>query len=134
MEKNNIICIDFNEFETFNEFSEFVNKNEKLKNIRTNTNISHRISYKSVFSKLSKIWILDDFILYIQHKGSDKMIINPELEKIVMERSICANNNEKDKDSGVEIILDINTILDRINDVGVEGLTLEEKEFLDKQN
>ena len=61
------------------------------------------------------------------------MIINPELEKIVIEKSICINNNEEEN-SDVEIILDINTILDRINDVGVEGLTLEEKEFLDKQN
>ena len=34
----------------------------------------------------------------------------------------------------IEITLDMDSILDRINDVGVDGLTLEEKDFLDKQN
>ena len=112
--------------------SKFIEKHDRLKEIRTNSNISHTLSYESVFNKLSKIWILDDFIIYIQHKGSNKMIINPDLEKIILEKSVSLT--EKSKVKNIEITLDMDSILDRINDVGVDGLTLEEKDFLDKQN
>ena len=132
MSKNNIICVNLSEFETYKEFSKFIDKHDRLKEIRTNSNISHTLSYESVFNELSKIWILDDFIIYIQHKGSDKMIINPDLEKIILEKSVSLI--EKTKNENIEITLDMDSILDRINDVGVEGLTLEEKDFLDKQN
>mgnify|MGYP001309899088 CR=1 FL=1 len=132
MEKNNIICVNLSGFETYKEFSKFIEKHDRLKEIRTNSNISHTLSYESVFNKLSKIWILDDFIIYIQHKGSNKMIINPDLEKIILEKSVSLT--EKSKVKNIEITLDMDSILDRINDVGVDGLTLEEKDFLDKQN
>jgi hypothetical protein len=132
MEKNNIICVNLSGFETYKEFSKFIEKHDRLKTIRTNSNISHTLSYESVFNKLSKIWILDDFIIYIQHKGSNKMIINPDLEKIILEKSVSLT--EKSKVKNIEITLDMDSILDRINDVGVDGLTLEEKDFLDKQN
>lgn len=132
MEKNNIICVNLSGFETYKEFSKFIEKHDRLKAIRTNSNISHTLSYESVFNKLSKIWILDDFIIYIQRKGSNKMIINPDLEKIILEKSVSLT--EKSKVKKIEITLDMDSILDRINDVGVDGLTLEEKDFLDKQN
>jgi hypothetical protein len=60
------------------------------------------------------------------------MIINPDLEKIILEKSVSLT--EKSKVKNIEITLDMDSILDRINDVGVDGLTLEEKDFLDKQN
>tara|TARA_B100000497_G_C7622560_1_gene374026 strand:+ start:124 stop:522 length:399 start_codon:yes stop_codon:yes gene_type:complete len=132
MRENNIICVNLSGFETYKEFSKFIEKHDRLKAIRTNSNISHTLSYESVFNKLSKIWILDDFIIYIQHKGSNKMIINPDLEKIILEKSVSLT--EKSKVKNIEITLDMDSILDRINDVGVDGLTLEEKDFLDKQN
>jgi hypothetical protein len=132
MEKNNIICVNLSGFETYKEFSKFIEKHDRLKTIRTNSNISHTLSYESVFNKLSKIWILDDFIIYIQQKGSNKMMINPDLEKIILEKSVSLT--EKPKVKNIEITLNMDSILDRINDVGVDGLTLEEKDFLDKQN
>lgn len=132
MEESNIICVNLSGFETYKEFSKFIEKHDRLKAIRTNSNISHTLSYESVFNKLSKIWILDDFIIYIQRKGSNKMIINPDLEKIILEKSVSLT--EKSKVKKIEITLDMDSILDRINDVGVDGLTLEEKDFLDKQN
>lgn len=132
MRENNIICVNLSGFETYKEFSKFIEKHDRLKAIRTNSNISHTLSYESVFNKLSKIWILDDFIIYIQRKGSNKMIINPDLEKIILEKSVSLT--EKSKVKNIEITLDMDSILDRINDVGVDGLTLEEKDFLDKQN
>lgn len=132
MEESNIICVNLSGFETYKEFSKFIEKHDRLKAIRTNSNISHTLSYESVFNKLSKIWILDDFIIYIQRKGSNKMIINPDLEKIILEKSVSLT--EKSKVKNIEITLDMDSILDRINDVGVDGLTLEEKDFLDKQN
>jgi hypothetical protein len=132
MEKNNIICVNLSGFETYKEFSKFIEKHDRLKTIRTNSNISHTLSYESVFNKLSKIWILDDFIIYIQQKGSNKMMINPDLEKIILEKSVSLT--EKPKVKNIEITLNMDSILDRINDVGVDGLTLEEKDFLNKQN
>jgi|TARA_B110000259_G_C13827647_1_gene327297 hypothetical protein len=132
MVKNNIICINFNNFKNYKEFSKFIDKSENLRKIYTGSDFSNTLSYESVFNKLSKVWILDNYIMYIQHKGSDEMIINPELEKIILEKSTEINNIVEE--TKVEIILDMDSILDRINDVGVDGLTLEEKDFLNKQN
>ena len=95
MEKNNIICVNLSGFETYKEFSKFIEKHDRLKTIRTNSNISHTLSYESVFNKLSKIWILDDFIIYIQQKGSNKMMINPDLEKIILEKSVSLTEKPK---------------------------------------
>lgn len=134
MDKNKIICIDFNKFENFKEFSEFIEKNEEFKDIYTEINSLYKISYGSVFKKLSKIWVLDNFVIYIQHKGSNKMIINPDFENIVLKKSINLVNEIKISEENSNIKLDIDSILDKINDVGIENLTLEEKEFLSKQN
>jgi len=133
MTKSNIICINFNDFENYTEFTKFIDKNDNLKKIYTGSDLINTISYESVFNKLSKVWILDNYLMYIQHKGSNKMIINPELEKIVLDKSVELNKKQI-KNTNIKVILDMDTILDRINDVGVDGLTLEEKDFLNKQN
>ena len=37
MEENNIICVNLSGFETYKEFSKFIEKHDRLKEIRTNS-------------------------------------------------------------------------------------------------
>lgn len=136
MDKSDIICIDFSKFNNFIEFSIFLDKNPKFMNIYTKNNEIDPISYELSFRKLDKIWILNNLVIYLKQKDSDEILLNPEFEKMVLTKSIDIKNyvNKNTKPKKDKIILDIDSILDRINKVGVGGLTNEERDFLDKQN
>jgi hypothetical protein len=136
MDKSDIICIDFSKFNNFIEFSVFLDKNPKFMNVYTKDNETDPISYELSFRKLDKIWILNNLVIYLKQKDSDEILLNPEFEKMVLTKSIDIKNyvNKNTKTKKDKIILDIDSILDKINKVGVGGLTNEEKEFLDKQN
>ena len=136
MDKGDIICIDFSKFNNFIEFSVFLDKNPKIMNVYTKDNETDPISYELSFRKLDKIWILNNLVIYLKQKDSDEILLNPEFEKMVLTKCIDIKNyvNKNTKTKKDKIILDIDSILDKINKVGVGGLTNEEKEFLDKQN
>ena len=86
MINSNIICIDFTKFKKFDDFLKFLDKNPDYKNVHIDE--SFEISYESSYNKLSKIWILDNFVVYIQLRESNRLVINPEFENMILSKSI----------------------------------------------
>ena len=71
-------------------------------------------------------------------KGSDNVVMNPDFTRYLLENTsnyIDLYKEEKEKEEfEISKNLDMDSILDRINEVGFENLTEIEKRFLKNNN
>ena len=86
------------------------------------------------FSLYTKIWIIDDFVLFLKERIDTKgvLMIRDAIDFIVSNSIEITDPKPIIKKSPV--VLDVDSILDRINEVGLNGITKEEKEFLQKNS
>ena len=135
---NSITCIDLEKFEDFESFQKFIKKNKKYETLFTRGDKNHILSYHNVFYKVAKIWIVDNFVISLQNRGDDEYYTNPELDSILEKESVDVLDRDiieyEEKVNQSEIKLDMDSILDRINEIGINSLTKEEKDFLNKNN
>jgi hypothetical protein len=84
---------------------------------------------KKDFGKKSQDPLYKDILfVYPQYRGLSKK----EKEKLLKLKSFDFFKKEKNKDvKDVKIVLDLDTILDKIGEFGINSLLKEEKEFLD---
>ncbi len=73
-----------------------------------------------------------------REKNSDEIKINPDLSRFLLENSFnYVNENNKEREEVSEKFvpdLSVDSILDRITEVGINNITKQEKEFLDKNS
>jgi hypothetical protein len=128
-----IIHLDFRKFKTIEELIDFLSVGDNFDNLakiqfNETTNI---ISYREVFKQWDEIWILSGYLVARRKKGSDQIMINPDLSRFIIEKSfnyVYEHNREQKKDFISNLSVD--DILDKINQIGFENLTDEEKKFL----
>lgn len=141
----NIACIDFTKFETFDDYQEWIIKKENDVYINfqyVNLNIDEEkdtyLSIPKIFSKTAKIWVIGKYVVATQYRGSDKVIMNPDLSRFIVEDSYDAVTDPKKVISNTEEVnnkdMTIDSILDKISEVGIENLTKSERKFLDSVN
>jgi hypothetical protein len=133
---NSITCIDLEKFDDFDSFLDFIKKNKEYETLFTRSGKDYILSYHNVFYRISKLWIIDSFVISMKNRGCDEIIPNPHLDEILMEHSVDVLDRDvvqhKEKMESLEIKLDMDSILDRINEVGLGNLTKKEKDFLSK--
>ena len=136
MKPNGIICIDFTEFDSVESLIEFINQKENIryKKIYLNKNKDCELCYRKAFSLYTKIWIIDDFVLFVKERIDTEgvLIIKDVLDFIESNAIEITDPNPIIKK--LPVVLDVDSILDRINQVGLNGITKEEKEFLQKNS
>lgn len=149
MKPNGIVCIDFSRFKSIESLIEWISKeeNKKYRDLYFRYDTEYPLSFSKVFNRVHKIWIKGNFILFMKERKSKDIIINPDIKNFIKINSIeitdpnigkpkepkIKKEIKSEPESRVEkipIILDIDSILDRINQVGLNGLTKEETEFL----
>lgn len=150
----NIACIDFTKFKDYDEYREWQFKlkdnvyiNKQYCNLNTNINKDEYLSTKNAFDKIARIWIVGKYIISMQHRGSDKIVMNTDLERFIREESYDAVEDHKEVNIKPEEFIEtkvnnkikfvennemsIDSILDKISYKGIESLTKKEKDFLD---
>ena len=144
----NIACIDFTKFETFDDYQEWMIKKENGVYINfqyVNLNIDEEkdtyLSIPKIFSKTAKIWIIGKYVVATQYRGSDGVIMNPDLSRFIVEDSYDAVTDPKkvvkiddEETNSIKEDMTIDSILDKISEVGIENLTKSERKFLDNVN
>jgi hypothetical protein len=96
------------------------------------------IDYQKIFNKVDKIWLSGCYIIAQKNNGYDNIITNPDLERFLIEESTDVTMTIEPKkenefiDSDLEMSID--SILDKISKVGIEGITESEKNYLDKNS
>tara|TARA_B100001059_G_C17558547_1_gene438857 strand:+ start:160 stop:606 length:447 start_codon:yes stop_codon:yes gene_type:complete len=138
-----IINLDFRKFKTAKELVEFTQNDDNfdtLANVTIDHDTDSVIKYKSLYKKFDEVWILNNYLVAKRGKNSDKIVINPDLTRYLLENSfnyVKEYKKEEKKESEKkesEIFIEnltIDSVLDKISKVGIENITKEEKQFLD---
>jgi hypothetical protein len=102
--------------ETFNMIEQYRVDKKTFKKLKS-------ISVCEVPTLINEYDILENYLYYIE-KGYDMRIssLDEKIEEI----------RNKSKEVVKEVVLDLDTILDKINESGLSSITEEEREFLDK--
>jgi len=136
--ENNIVCIDFRKFETFEDFMVWLRKpeNRDYVDIFIGKQRENSIDYQKIFNKVDKIWLSGCYIIAQKNNGYDNIITNPDLERFLTEESNnVTDTKESNKENGFidgDSEMNIDSILDKISKVGIENITESEKRFLDE--
>lgn len=135
------IHLDFRKFKSAEELSEFTLNDDNfdtLANVYFDDTKGAVIKYEYLYTILDEIWVVDNYLVAKRHKDSDEIKINPDLARYLLEKSfnyVDEYNKEKKKESDEFISdLSIDSILDRISEVGFENITEAEKRFLDENS
>lgn len=129
-----VIHLNFRKFKNAEELIEFVENDDNfdtLANVFIDKRNDKVIDYSYFFNKCDEIWVINNYLVCRKDKGSDEMKINPDFSRFLLEKSfdyVELYNKEKKKEFTSN--LNIDSILDRINEVGIENISEEEKEFL----
>lgn len=135
--ENNIVCIDFRKFETFEDFMVWLRKPENIDyvDIFIGEQRENSIGYQKIFNRVDKIWLSGCYIIAQKNNGYDNIITNPDLERFLTEESNnVTDTKESNKENGFidgDSEMNIDSILDKISKVGIENITESEKRFLD---
>lgn len=138
-DKRNIVCINFRRFATFEDFQDWTLLPEAYEYINININEikGAYIDFGKIFNRVDKLWVIDKYIIAHKNSGSDDIIINPDINRYLLEESfdITKVNEVKDETKNVFITnedMTVDSILDKINEVGFKNLTDVEREFLER--
>lgn len=129
-----VIHLNFRKFKNAEELIKFVENDDNfdtLANVFIDKRNDKVIDYSYFFNKCDEIWVINNYLVCRKDKGSDEMKINPDFSRFLLEKSfdyVELYNKEKKKEFTIN--LNIDSILDRINEVGIENISEEEKEFL----
>ena len=135
-----IINLKLTDFESHESYIEFIERDENwdnLANLKTDSDLEMYAKQEFVYSDWAEIWVLNGFLVARRARNSDKVMINPEFSKYLLSNTINylnLYNEEKIKEEESKIKLDMDSILDRINQVGFENLSDKEKKFLKDSN
>lgn len=138
-----IINLNFRKFKSAKELYEFTINDDNfdtLANVTIDHDTDSVIKYKNLYKKFDEIWILNNYLVAKRGKNSDKIVINPDFTRYLLENSFNyvkeykkeEKKESKKKESEIFIEnLTIDSVLDKISKVGIEKITKEEKQFLD---
>ena len=133
-----VIHVDFRKFKTVGELVEFCITDDNLRNVRLDQRSNFSIDYYYFFDKWDEIWIVNNYLIAKKESGSKQIEINSDLTRFLLDKSfnyVDIYNKEKEKEEKIKnkehfSNLNIDSILDRISQIGFENITEEEKEFL----
>ena len=132
-----IINLNFRKFKSAKELYEFTLNDDNfdtLANVTIDHDTDSVIKYKKLYKKFDEIWILNNYLVAKRGKNSDKIVINPDFTRYLLENSFnyVEENKKEKKESEIFIEnLTIDSVLDKISKVGIEKITKEERQFLD---
>lgn len=139
-----ILNLKMTDFKTLEEYEEFVTRDENWDNLHNlkveenNPNGKNHVKSSYIYENWDEIWVYNGYLVARRSKGSDKIVMNPDFTRYLLENTsnyIDLYKEEKEKEEfEISKNLDINSILDRINEVGFENLTEIEKRFLKNNN
>jgi hypothetical protein len=135
--ENNIICINFRRFKTYELFNEWLKKDDNiryekfLKQLVLENNKSN--NNQDVFRSVDKIWIFDDKLVSFKRNGEKEIIETIDILDAFISNSTYITSdlnhfNKSIKESKPSLNMDY--ILDKIDKSGIRSLNDEEKEFL----
>jgi hypothetical protein len=135
-----IIHLDFRDFKTVDELLDYIKKPENfnvLGDIRYDMEdfeIDLCLDYKKAYQNVDEIWVVDNFLVAKRDKGDDEIEINPEFSRFLLEKSVNYFKQKENIKKSKEFTenLSVDSILDRISQVGFENITESEKKFLDE--
>jgi len=135
------IHLDFRKFKSGEELVEYTQTDDNfdtLANIYFNDEKGTILNYKTLYNTFDEIWIVNNYLVGKREKNSDEIKINPDLSRYLLENSFnYVNENNKEREEVSEKFvpdLSVDSILDRITEVGINNITKQEKEFLDKNS
>ena len=132
-----IINLNFRKFKSAKELYEFTLNDDNfdtLANVTIDHDTDSVIKYKKLYKKFDEIWILNNYLVAKRGKNSDKIVINPDFTRYLLENSFNYVEEYKKEKKESEIFIEnltINSVLDKISKVGIEKITKEERQFLD---
>lgn len=139
-----ILNLKMTDFKTLEEYEEFVTRDENWDNLHNlkveenNPNGKNHVKSSYIYENWDEIWVYNGYLVARRSKGSDKIVMNPDFTRYLLENTsnyIDLYKEEKEKEEfEISKNLDMNSILDRINEVGFENLTEIEKRFLKNNN
>lgn len=135
------IHLDFRKFKSGEELVEYTQTDDNfdtLANIYFNDEKGTILNYKTLYNTFDEIWVVNNYLVGKREKNSDEIKINPDLSRFLLENSFnyVNENNKERKEVSEKFVpdLSIDSILDRITEVGINNITKQEKEFLDKNS
>lgn len=139
-----ILNLKMTDFKTLEEYEEFVTRDENWDNLHNlkveenNPNGKNHVKSSYIYENWDEIWVYNGYLVARRSKGSDKIVMNPDFTRYLLENTsnyIDLHKEEKEKEEfEISKNLDMDSILDRINEVGFENLTEIEKRFLKNNN
>ena len=133
-----IINLDFRKFKSAEELYEFTTNDDNfdtLANVTIDDEIDFIIKYKRLYKKFDEIWILNNYLIAKRGRNSDKIVINSDFTRYLLENSFnYLEEYKKEKNKEAKVFnenLDIDSILDEISKVGLENISSEGKKILD---
>tara|TARA_B100001173_G_C16018583_1_gene560924 strand:+ start:2239 stop:2670 length:432 start_codon:yes stop_codon:yes gene_type:complete len=132
-----IINLNFRKFKSAKELYEFTLNDDNfdtLANVTIDHDTDSVIKYKKLYKKFDEIWILNNYLVAKRGKNSDKIVINPDFTRYLLENSFNYVEEYKKEKKESEIFIEnltIDSVLDKISKVGIEKITKEERQFLD---
>jgi hypothetical protein len=139
-----ILNLKMTDFKTLEEYEEFVTRDENWDNLHNlkveenNPNGKNHVKSSYIYENWDEIWVYNGYLVARISKGSDKVVMNPDFTRYLLENTsnyIDLYKEEKEKEEfEISKNLDMDSILDRINEVGFENLTEIEKRFLKNNN
>ena len=143
-----IINLKFTDFKDVKELLDYVSDNfEFLENIiysdQTNVPFGEKIvlDYEEVFDKMDEIWIVNNYLVAYREKGDINISMNNDFGRFLAEESFNYKKEVDKKSKKTQKIksskvykepLCVDSILDRISEVGFENITEAERKFLDE--
>lgn len=139
------IHLDFRKFKSGEELVEYTQTDDNfdtLANIYFDDEKGTILNYKTLYNTFDEIWVVNNYLVGKREKNSDEIKINPDLSRFLLENSFnYVNENNKEREEVSEEVsekfvpdLSVDSILDRITEVGINNITKREKEFLDKNS
>ena len=133
-----IINLNFREFKSGNKLYEFSKNDDNfdtLANVWSTVDENTIINYETLHKKFDEIWILNNYIIAKRTTNSDKIEINPDFTRYLIENSFnYLEEYKKEKNKEAKVFnenLDVDSILDEISKVGLENISSEGNKFLD---
>ena len=131
-----ILNLKMTDFKTLEEYEEFVTRDENWKNLHNprvnenNPDNKNHVKSSYIYENWDEIWVYNGYLVARRSKGSDNVVMNPDFTRYLLENTDNYLTLYKEDIKN----LDIDSILDRINEVGFENLTEIEKIFLKNNN
>lgn len=130
-----VFNLKIKDFKSYDEYIEFIERDENWDNLR-NLRVDNEKGYgfakpDYIYKNWDEIWVISGYIVARMAKGSNKVFINPDLGRFLLENSLNYVT-EQNRQIEEEFIpnLNVDSILDRISEVGFENISEVERNFL----